>query len=954
MRVMNWPLELGPTRMNNKFTARVSTLFSNHASFKATRDACLLAFLIFIVSYLGIYYTGTKSTQVIESQLGEWLTTSAQSLAGLIEPADFISISRPPVDEKSPAYLRIFDRINDYQRPNPVFKFAYTCILRHDSVFFAVDGTLPGDKDKDGVEDHAALLSYYPDANGILLQTLKKGGVGYDKKPYTDAWGTFQSGCAAIEDDKGFQIGSACVGMDIKSFQSRIKAVTHAEKMGFFICLILSILTGGFVFLLRKKQMENQNKLILLGHELEQQNLAMQDSQMRLVASQKQAAVGHWTFYPSIKDMEWSEEMYRMHQRTHEQGPQSITDLLAATHEDDREKHAQMAKLISTTGEPADWTYRKIMPDGSTHFLFVRAIPEKDNLGNVVVIKGITQDMTRWHLIEQDLINAKDQAEEAARAKSEFLAMMSHEIRTPMNGVLGMAHLLLDSPLNADQNSLLTTLLDSGEHLLTLINDILDFSKIEAGRMEMENVPFDLKRLSESVCDILKEKATGNGSELKLALNLPQGEQFIGDPGRVRQILYNLIGNAVKFTQAGMVTLKVEGSNTEENKVILSIEDSGIGMTEAQVKQLFQPFTQADSSTSRKFGGTGLGLAITLKLVELMHGEVTVQSQIGKGSTFTVTLPLVLQSTLNNGAQEIVTAKLIPSQTGWRILVVDDRDSCRLILREQLERLGMQVWEAKSASHAKIIINELKEKNLLPHVGLVDWRMPIEDGITLCKYLRNLEVTSKMPLILISYATSRGDGQKAREAGFDGFLVKPIPLEILAGVIYLARQKNEHTQRSLITQHTVRELNLNLNSTPVAPKIGIQNALAPDFQVKILLAEDNLVNQKVAIRMLEKLGCQVTLAKDGVEVVKHYLTQSFNLVLMDCMMPEMDGYEATKAIRAAEVELGKHTPIVACTANVTQDEINKCEAVGMDDFLGKPYKPDQLKQVIEKWVRQAV
>jgi signal transduction histidine kinase/DNA-binding response OmpR family regulator len=927
------------------------TLLRLAAFWKANREGIGAVVGLFVLSSLGILYTGDQAKKAIENQVGQWLTASAKALAGVVDPELFGKLLKPE-DENEENYKTIYSRIHEFGKLNPIFRFSYTCKLRNDSVFFAVDGTESGDADGDKVEDHATLFQPYPEASENLLLVLKTGGTRFDRKPYTDAWGSFQSGCSEILNDEKKSIGAACVDINVESFQARISNVRRVEVFGLLLTFLLSLGIGIGGFHLRRKQALFESKLILMGQDMEQRNLALQDSQGKLLASQKQAALGSWTFYPSIGEMEWSDEMYRIHQRTLAQGPQSIVDLIAATHPDDRELHKSMAAKVILEGQPFEWSYRKSYPDGSMRQLLVKAMPECDANGKVTVIKGITQDTTRWHRIEGELIKAKDQAEQASKAKSEFLAMMSHEIRTPMNGVLGMAHILQETPLNLDQASLVKTLLESGEHLLTLINDILDFSKIEAGRMEIEKVPFDLKQLSLSVCDIMREKALSSGVDLRFQFNLSDDRHYLGDPGRVRQILFNLIGNSVKFTKSGSVTLSIENPDSMHNVISLTVEDTGIGMTKEQVSQLFKPFTQADSSTSRKFGGTGLGLAITLKLVDLMQGTVEVKSALGEGSRFTILLPLSPVESGFNGHEETSIENFISPQNGLRVLLVDDKESSRFILRKQLETLGMQVWEASSATEAQALCTDLTNKNLTPEIGIIDWRMPDTDGLEFGRQIERLPLADRFPLLLVTYATARGDSLMAKDAGFLGLLVKPIPLVTLAGAIHLARLKTQADGQMdipLITRHVVEELRLRLNPLIIPVETAIPVNDQPLFHPEVLLAEDNEVNQAVGVRMLENLGCRVTVVANGLEALKMRFTAHFDLVLMDCMMPEMDGYEATRAIRERELEIGNRVPIVACTANVNQEEIQKCSEVGMDDFLSKPYKPLKLKAMLEKW-----
>ena len=917
----------------------------------ARRDALSIAITILLIAGLGILTTGYFSKQALHFQIGEWLSSSAKALSSLVDPVVFAEL-KGSEDEQGKTYQDLFSKIHDFGQRNSAFRFVYTCRKVGDSVYFVVDGTSPGDADGDSVEDHSSLMSVYPDASENLKNILKWGGADYDKEPYSDAWGTFQSGCAGITNEDGSVIGAACVDMNLNSYLARIRKIHRVELFALGLSFLMAMGIGFAIFLLRKRQISDQNKLLILSREQEQKSMALLESQRRLEESQSQAGLGHWSLTPAIHKVEWSKEMYSVMGVPRDHAPLSWIEGLERAYPEDRQLLVNLMHTVIEKGNSAELSYRILLPDSTIRHLFVRANLEKDDFGKVFSIRGITQDMTRWHAIEVELIKAKEQAEEAAKAKSEFLAMMSHEIRTPMNGVLGMAHILKDTSLNLDQTGLLNTLMDSGEHLLILINDILDFSKIEAGRMEMEQIPFDLRLLSLSVCDILREKATGAKNILELNYKLPEGIQVIGDPGRVRQILFNLIGNSVKFTKSGLIQLIIEPDSEQVGAISITVIDTGIGMTIEQVNNLFKPFTQADSTTSRKYGGTGLGLAITLKLVELMLGKVFVKSDLGKGSQFRISIPMSQVKNSAIDANEKSFVQCIPSQAGLRVLLVDDRDNSRLIIRKQLDSLKIQVWEAASADEARIVLQDLNSKNMPPDVGILDWRMDIEDGMDLCRNFRSSPTTANMPLILISYAAVRGDAQKCREAGFDGFLVKPVPLDILAGAIYLVRKRNEPGEHHLITQHMVREKGFKLElegagRAGTIPTIGLN-----EFQPRILLAEDNLVNQKVGIRMLEKMGCHVTLAVDGVEALKIAMTESFDLILMDCMMPEMDGYAATSAIRVQEKETGKHISIVACTANAFKDEVEKCEAAGMDDFLAKPYKPDTLKAMVTKWVKR--
>ena len=878
----------------------------------ALREGIYAGLIVLITSAVGILLTGYRSERAMKAQLGELIVISSKALSQLVDAELFDSLVRPD-QKKTEAYAKIHKSINGYLGRHPEFKFGYTCRMMGDSVFFVVAGTAPEDVEHDGKEGHSALMEPYPDASLNLRNILKHGGADYDRHPYSDDWGSFQSGCAAILDKQKQVVGAACVDMEISGFMTRLKPVRTAEYLGLLLAILVSAGVGTVIFLLRKKEILSRNKMLILRQELEQYNLSLVESQSQLVEAQRQASIGHFTFYPSTGESEWSEEMYRIHDRIPHSGPPRFTELLEQVHPEDREDlRGKTAKTVAT-GAAGECSYRKILSDGSVRHLFVRLRPECDAEGRVLVVRGITQDMTRWHAIEEQLIKAKEDSEHAARAKSEFLAIMSHEIRTPMNGVLGMAHLLKDSPLNADQQSLLSTLLESGDHLLILINDILDFSKIEAGRMEIEHIAFDPNRLSVSVCEILGEKAKENGSEFQFDYRLKEGDRYLGDPGRVRQILFNLIGNAVKFTRGGYVRLIVETAPDRVGCLSMTVEDSGIGMTPDQVRQLFQPFVQADNSTSRKFGGTGLGLAITLKLVELMGGTLSVESMPGTGSRFRVLLPLALSEAGAGPDGNLPEEKVIPSLTGLRLLLVDDRASSRALLRRQLENMGILVREAESEFEVQRILKEMEGKNLLPDIVLLDWRTPVKANSDFCGRLRANSCAARIPILLISYAAASGDAQRAQEAGFDALLIKPLSAEILAGSIHLARKKSQGEDIPFITHHLVRDMELRLAKPRRVQPLEAPKADWSAVRPQVLLAEDNKVNQKVGIRMLEKMGCDVTLAADGVEVLQLRLSKSFDLILMDCMMPEMDGYDATRAIRERETEKesGMRIPIIA-------------------------------------------
>jgi two-component system sensor histidine kinase/response regulator len=652
--------------------------------------------------------------------------------------------------------------------------------------------------------------------------------------------------------------------------------------------------------------------------------LRKSEERFQLVACATNDTVWDWDI--AANQRWWNESFETMFgwRRTEiEPGLESWT---SRVHPDDLSRvHSSIKAALRSSKTYWSGEYRFRRSNGEYAYIFDRGHIIRNAEGKAIRAVGAMVDITERKRSEHELQQAKEAAEAASRAKSQFLANMSHEIRTPMNGILGMTGLALDTNLTAEQRSLLTTVKESADTLLSIINDILDFSKIEAGKMELEPVAFNLRERMEDTVAGLGLRAHEKGLELACFIDGRVPEHLMGDPLRLRQVVVNLVSNAIKFTYSGEVVLRITcEERTDENvRLNFSVSDTGVGIAEDKQSLIFEAFTQADNSMSRTFGGTGLGLTISKQLIELMGGKIWVESKEGLGSTFHFTAQFVL-----NPAVQQPTRSRGSNLKGVPVLIVDDNGTNRFILSSYVKRWGMEPTCASNGREALELLETAARARKLFPLMLLDAMMPQIDGFQLAAQIKANRSLKKTIIVMLSSAGQVDAPERCRQAGISLYLTKPVKQsELLDAIMSALGDDSRWSRRAEITQFA--------------------SEFKPSRPLRILLAEDHPVNQRLATRILEKWGHEIVVAANGIRAIEEFQRTTFDLILMDVQMPDMGGLEATQRIREFEKSRGTHIPIVAMTAHAIKGDREQCLEAGMDDYVSKPIDPKALFEAIE-------
>ena len=871
-----------------------------------------MGFIVFVTAMAGIAFLATEALSIQKETVRGDLLRMAQAASGLVD-GDLHEKLTDPSQAGGAEYLQALEPLVQFHRGVPEIAYLYTLIEKDGQFHFVLDTATAADRlgfnrkmEASGLMD--PYKSNSPEEDREEMDALRQSTPFVSEKPFSDEFGTFLTALAPVKTGDGRTV--AVVGLDL-NVADYVHRLGHIHRAIVFACafvFIASLLVGILVFRFRKRLVKEEAAGLLVHSE----KLAIEDRNRRLVS-----ALGQIVYHYDVKrkHLEWRGECEAILGYPPGEMPDGPDSWANRIHPKDAGVLESWTKARAGRDTSLIREYRCLHKDGHPVWVLDRAVLTRDARGRLTSVDGVLLDISARKAVEADLIAARDAAETAGQTKTDFLAVMSHEIRTPMNGVIGCANLLLETPLNPEQREYLDTIRKCGDSLLHIISDILDFSKMDSDKLVLEERPFSLRNCVEEVLDLYGLMASEKKIELLARFENQDLDWISGDEVRFRQILANLVSNALKFTTSGevVVTLSRKPWLPGGDALMLSVKDTGIGIPQEKQQGIFLPFSQADSSTTRKFGGTGLGLAICGRLATLMGGAITVHSEDQKGAEFVVLVPLVELRDRNPH----VDVRLIE---GKSLLLVDDNNSFRRMMRDWLGAYGIKVATAEDVRSLKACWEAAGP----PDVLLVDAGLPsaVLDEIAL---LLSISDGLIRPRVVGLTIPSLARSEELPGLALQGSLTKPVRAEALFQLL-----------GSLFSV------------TPSAPKPQpaglLDDTLAAKFPLKILVAEDNEINRKVVLQILKRLGYTPAVAANGKQVLERLAAESYDIVLMDIQMPEMDGYEATAALRRR----GDTTWITALTADAMPEDPMRCRIAGMNDYLSKPIRTDTLRAALER------